>query len=190
MSGSVDRAVEILRGASFVLLPQPLEVDRIPFRFSAALVSKESLDLVVLVDTFDSGNEEDVRREVTALGRALDLAGSRRPLTVVLVGQRWSELTERAISRVARVLRCQIVLGDEARDAALRDSLAVLLPLDLPDAPKEPEETWSNIRVQLEQGLSDPELQEVLSAAARGSGKVTQAVRSYLSAPLGNETDD
>jgi hypothetical protein len=190
MSGSVDRAVEILGAAGFSPLPQPVQVGEVPFQFSVVLVSKESLDLVVLVDTFEDGSEEVVRGEVMALARALDLAGSRRPLTVVLIGQRWSEITERAISRVARVLRCQVVLGDDARDAALRDALAVLLPLNLPKVPEEPEETWSAIRMQLEQDLDDSDLREVLLVASRGQGSVKQALRNYLAAPLEVETNE
>jgi hypothetical protein len=190
VSSSVDRAIEILCASGFSPLSQPVEIDKIPFQFSAVLVSTESLDLVVLVDTFEGGSEEVVRREVIALGRALDLAGSRRPLTLVLIGQRWSEITERAMSRVARVLRCQVVLGDEARDSALRDALAVLLPLRLPPVPTEPEETWATARAQLEQGLGAADLQGVISAASRGSENVKQALSEYLAVPLEVESDD
>ena len=93
MTGPVARAAGLLAGAGFSALPQPVDVAGIPFCFSAMLSSARSLDLVVLIDTFESGSEETMRREVVGLSRALDLAKSRRPLTVVLIGQRWSEVT-------------------------------------------------------------------------------------------------
>src|SRR4051812_34218317 len=168
MSSPVARAQEVLVSAVFSALPQPVDIAGIPFHFSAMLISDRSLDLVVLIDTFESGTEESMRREVVGLARALDLAKSRRPLTVVLIGQRWSEVTERAMTRVARVLRCEVVLGNEAREAALRDALAVLLPLRLAPAPDEPEESWSSVRAQLGESVADVGLAKVIAAAPRG----------------------
>lgn len=189
MSGPVARAAEVLAGAGFSTLPRPVDVGGIPFRFSAMLSSDRSLDLVVLIDTFESGAEETMRREVVGLSRALDLAKSRRPLTVVLIGKRWSEVTERAITRVARVLRCEVVLGDEAREAAVRDALAVLLPLELTPAPEEPEESWSSVKAELQQDLADPELTKVIAAASRGPEQVEKALVQFLSKPLGPDAD-
>lgn len=189
MTGPVARAKEVLADAGFSALPQPVNVAGIPFRFSAMLSSDRSLDLVVLIDTFESGAEEMVRREVVGLSQALDLANSRRPLTVVLIGQRWSEVAERAMTRVARVLRCEVVLGDEAREAALRDSLAVLLPLELTPAPDEPEESWSSIKAELQQDVADPELGKVITAAARGPAQVKKALVQFLSKPLEPDAD-
>lgn len=185
MSGPVARAEEVLAEAGFSALPQPVKVAGIPFHFSAMLSSDRSLDLVVLIDTFESGAEEAMRREVAGLARALDVARSRRPLTVVLIGQRWSEVTERAMTRVARVLRCEVVLGDEARDAALRDALAVLLPLNLTPAADAPEESWSSVKAELQDGLADPDLAKVVTAAPRGPARVKKALLQFLSTPLG-----
>jgi hypothetical protein len=129
MSAPVDRTAQVLVDAGFSVLPRPVRVGGIAFSFSAMLISARSLDLVVLIDTFESDSEEIARSEVAGLARVLDLKRSRRPLTVVLIGQRWSELTERAMTRTARVLRCEVVLGDDIRDTAIRDAVAVLLPL-------------------------------------------------------------
>lgn len=189
MSAPVARAEHVLADAGFSVLPQPVDVAGIRFRFSAMLSSDRSLDLVVLIDTFESGAEEMVHREVVGLAQALDLVKSRRPLTVVLIGQRWSEVTERAMTRVARVLRCEVVLGDEAREAALRDSLAVLLPLDLTPAPDAPEESWSSVKAELHEGLDDPELAEVVTAASRGPAQVKKALVRFLSTAPGSDAD-
>lgn len=189
MSAPVERAERVLADAGFTVLPQPINVAGIPFRFSAMLSSNRSLDLVVLIDTFESGAEETARREVLGLSRALDLAKSRRPLTVVLLGQRWSEVTERAMTRVARVLRCDIVLGEEAREIALREALAVLLPLELPASRDEPEQSWSSYKAELHQDVADPELAKVIAVATRGSGQVKRALVDFLSKPLGPDDD-
>jgi hypothetical protein len=125
-----------------------------------------------------------MRREVVGLARALDLAKSRRPLTVVLIGQRWSEVTELAMTRVSRVLRFDVVLGDEERETALRDALAVLLPLRLAQAPDEPEESWSRVKDELGDRTGDPALAKILSVAPRGPLQVEKALVRFLSAPL------
>lgn len=189
MTGPVDRVAEILAGAGFSALLEPVEVAGIPFEFSAMLASQRSLDLVVLIDTFQSDGEERMRREVTGLSRALDLARSRRPLTVILIGKRWSEVTERAMTRVARVLHCDVVVDGEAREAALRDALAVLLPLELPPAPAEPAESWASVRAELQRGLTDSDLAEVVAAAVRGPQQVKKAAFQYISKPLESDGD-
>jgi hypothetical protein len=190
MSSPVARARDVLAAASFSPLPLPVEVAGIPFRFSAVLASDRSLDLVVLIDTFESGPEEEVRREVAGLARALDLAKSRRPLTVVLIGQRWSEVTERAMTRVARVLRCEVVVeSEEARDSALRDALAVLLPLELTPARDQPDESWSTVKAGLQRDLADPELGTIIAAASRGPESVKKALLQFLAQPLGPDAD-
>jgi len=161
----------------------------IPFEFSAILTADRSLDLVVLVDTIDDGPEEDARREIDGLARALDVARSRRPLTVALIGPRWSELTERAIARVARVLVCDVVVDDDARDA-LRRALAVLLPLTVDTAPGEPTQSWANVRSRLGETTGGQEFAALLAAAPRGAAGVQEALIQFLSAPLEHDPRD
>jgi hypothetical protein len=164
---------------------QPVDVGGIPFKFSAMLAGTDSLDLVVLVDTVEDGPEERIRQEVDGLARVLDVAGSRRPLTVVLIGPRWRELTERAIARVARVLVCEVVVGGDAK-AALRDALAVLLPLDVDvePTPDTSSEFWPNVRSRLEAAVDDGDLRAVLAMAPKGTELVRDAMVRYLSAPM------
>ena len=188
MSESVRRAVEILAEAGFKALPQPVAVGGVAFSFSATLVSTHSLDLVVIVDTFESA-EEAMRREVVGLARALDNARSRRPLTAVLIGKRWNEATERAMTRVARVLHCPVFVDEAERDAALEDALAVLLPLELAAAPEEPEASWSSVKAELERDLKDASLAEVLTAAPKGRDTVQRRLVDYLAEPLAGVED-
>lgn len=191
MIGTLEQAQALLAAAGFSILDHPLQVAGVPFEFAAAMSSGSTLDLVVLIDTFQGGSQESARRDVTELARALDIAESRRPLTVVLVGKRWSELTERAMSRVARVLRCDFYGGDEtARDASIRDALAVLLPLQLPPSPDRPEESWASFRSELLRESSEPDLHKVVEAASSGPETVKRTLVEFLSRPLGAPKDD
>jgi hypothetical protein len=169
-------------------LTPPVVVAGIPFDFSAILTADATLDLVVLVDTVEDGPEEEARREISGLARALDVAGSRRPLTVALIGPRWSELTERAMARVARVLVCEVVVDDDEK-ATLRDALAVLLPLTLKMSPEEPTESWANVRAQLEEGTGGQDLADLLGAAPRGAGLVHDALVRFIAEPLQRDAD-
>lgn len=187
-SAPIVRAQVLLAEAGFEPLLPPITVAGIPFAFSAMLAAEDSLDLVVLVDTVEDGPEEAIRREVDGLARALDVAGSRRPLTVILIGPRWSELTERAMARVARVLVADVVVGENA-ELALRDALAVLLPLELAPTPEEPTESWATVRKQLEVGVAGADVTELLAAAPRGPANVERALRRFLAEPLGQSTD-
>lgn len=190
-SAPVIRAQELLEDAGLQALRQPVDVNGIPFAFSAMLAGTDSLDLVVLVDTVEDGPEERIRQEVDGLARALDVAGSRRPLTVVLVGPRWRELTERAIARVARVLICEVVIGDDA-PAALKDALAVLLPLEIDlDPGSDPvSEPWLDVRSRLEASVQDDALRAVLATAPEGTERVREAMVHYMSAPMESLIDE
>lgn len=188
ISSPVARAQALLAEGGFEPLTPPITVTGIPFAFSAMLVADDSLDLVVLIDTVEDGPEEGIRREVDGLARALDVAGSRRPLSVVLIGPRWSELTERAIGRVARVLVCDVVVGDRA-EAALHDAVAVLLPLELAPAPQEPGDSWATVRKQLEARVGGATVAPLLAAAPRGSAQVERALLQFLAEPLERTTD-
>jgi hypothetical protein len=74
-------------------------------------------------------SEARIIQIVEALSRALDVARSRRSLTVIVVGPRPLPGTLDRLSRVARVLPVG-VSGDEE---VLRDWLAILLPLNVPE---------------------------------------------------------
>lgn len=187
-SAPIKRAQELLAEAGLRPLTPPVMVAGVPFEFSAILTADASLDLVVLVDTVEDGPEEEARREIGGLARALDVAGSRRPLTVALIGPRWSEVTERAMARVARVLVCEVVVDDDAK-ATLRDALAVLLPLILEMSPDEPTESWANVRAQLEEEAGGPDLADLLGAAPRGASRVHDALVRFLAGPVERAAD-
>src|SRR4051812_14749840 len=104
MSAAVQRVVDRLDGAGYAVLDQPVAIGGIPFEFSAMLVGRHSLDLVIVADTLADPDHERLRRRLNGLARALDVVGSRRTLTVVLVGPRPPAPVMHALADVARVL--------------------------------------------------------------------------------------
>src|SRR4051794_6193468 len=85
---SVTRVVDLLGTVGYRLIEhdKPVTVASVPFEFDAFLVgSDRANDLVVVIDTLVEP-EPRIRQKVQGLSRALDVVGSRRPLTVILVG--------------------------------------------------------------------------------------------------------
>jgi hypothetical protein len=125
----VDRILAILTQAGYRALPRPFTVASLPFEFTAALVaSDKGLDLIVVINLAMEGDERRIVQKIQALARALDLAGSRRPLTTVLVGADAQSETIEALAHVCRVLPVGVP-PEATADQVLRDWLAVLLPL-------------------------------------------------------------
>ncbi|UVK50963.1 hypothetical protein DBIPINDM_004164 [Mesorhizobium sp. AR02] len=126
----LERAIALLKDNGYRTVKQPFGIGSATYSFDAVLTAEQSLDLVLLQDT-TLGSGERMRREVLAFGRSLDVLGSRRTLTLVLVGQPLEAATLLSLSQVCRILPVGPL---EVGDARLRDCLAVLLPLELPDA--------------------------------------------------------
>jgi hypothetical protein len=125
----LQRISNILTTADYRALPSRFSVRGLPFEFAMVFVANEKgHDLVVVIDLTSSTAEKVFVQRIQGLVRALDLAGSRRPLTAVLAGVDPDEGTIEALSRVCRVLPIGAP-KDELNDQALRDWLAVLLPL-------------------------------------------------------------
>jgi hypothetical protein len=179
----IERVVAILTAANFQPRP-PLRVASVPFDFAAVLVGAgRSPDLIVVVDTVEEQNELRLRQKMDGLGRALDVAGSRRPLTAVLVGPKPSDVTLEAISRVCRVLPVGTPTGKTA-DAELHDWLSVLLPLPLPNPQQAVADPGGALAARLSADL-DVGLQDTLLAASeRGPGVVREELARLLSTPL------
>jgi len=130
-----DRVVEILTlEGGYCALPKPFKVGSQSFDFTNALIASDRAnDLVIVIDLKGDTADDAIIRKVFALTRALDVLRSKRPVTVVLAsGQPRSE-TIQSISKVCRVLPVGAPAGPGALDA-LRDWLAVLLPLTEPPA--------------------------------------------------------
>ena len=179
----VDRVVEILLGARFLLMKQPLVVASVPFEFPALLIGTgNSPDLIAIVDSV-TDTEPRIRQKLDGFARALDVAGSRRPLTAVIAGPKPSDTTLEALSRVCRVLPVGTPSGEGA-DAALRDWLAVLLPLRLPDANSAAVDPSGELVKALPAGLDDGLRKMLLDAASKGSSSVQEALKELIVSSL------
>ncbi len=172
-SQPVEKVAALLREAGYDRLPQPVAVAGIPFKFSAVLAAKSSLDLVVVVDTVTDTDIASIRRRVEGMSRALDLVESRRPLTVVLIGPQAPPELQLALTRVARVL----VAGVPSSERELREAVAVLLPLE-PVTVTEMPESWQSAREKLL--AAHPAAAGLLEAAKAGPKEVTEAARRHL----------
>jgi hypothetical protein len=130
----VERIARLLSDAKYTRLPVPLKILKLSFDIGAAFIGSEtSSDLVVVIDNVDRPELRMVQI-VEALSRTLDVARSRRSLTIIVVGPRPVLNTIERLSRVARVLPVGVITDEEA----LRDWLAVLLPLTIPDVAEPP----------------------------------------------------
>ena len=148
------------------------------FDFDAVLTIDRSLDLVVLIDTA-IWNEERTRRQIQALGRALDLLGSRRTLTAVMIGPEPTQVTLEALTKVCRVLPVGVWDSLDG-DRRLRDWLAVLLPLTLPAA----DEAGADWRQELHSSLGltrlPPHTQRFVAAATGGEERVARELNDAI----------
>jgi hypothetical protein len=179
----IERVVAILTEANFQ--PRaPLRVASVPFDFAAVLVGTgRSPDLIVVVDTVEEQSELRLRQKIDGLGRALDIAGSRRPLTAVLVGPKPSDVTLEAISRVCRVLPVGTPTGQTA-DAELHDWLSVLLPLPLPHPGQAVADPAGALAARLPADLHPALRGALVTASAQGASMVREELARLLAAPL------
>ncbi len=127
----LDQIAQLLAGAGYRRLETPLHVAGLTFDFPVAFVGMPpSPDLILAADmAFET--DQRVLRKVEGIARALDVVRSKRPLTTVLAGPRPSAQVLDALTKVCRVLPVGTVVDDDP-DTALRNWLAVLLPLNVP----------------------------------------------------------
>jgi hypothetical protein len=177
----VDRVTELLVGAGYRLINKPFQLAGLTFDFSAAFVgTKPSPDFIVVADTaFD--HETLILKKLEGIARAMDALGSRRPLTAVLAGPKPTTSVLDAMSKVCRVLPIGVVV-DVSADTALRNWLAVLLPLELP----EPSGTLADSIEEISANMADlaPELADLPKLASGGSAAVEQRLHEIIAACL------
>lgn len=179
----VERVVALLQGAGYRSLAMPLTVASMPFEFAAALVGEQRApDLIVVVDTV-LDVEVRVQQKLEALSLALDVAGSRRPLTAVLVGPRPGRVTLESIGRVCRVLPVGTPVGPSG-DSELNDRLAILQPLPLPQPSNTLADPIGELRQQMPLDVPPETFETMLKAAATGTANVEDALRDLISRPL------
>jgi hypothetical protein len=170
-----------LASAGYRRLPSPLEIGGLKFDLPAVFVgAKPSPDLILIADTaFD--DEYRILKKIEGIARVMDVLRSKRPLTAVLAGPRPNSATLESMSRVCRVLPIGTILEEDA-DASLRNWLAVLMPLSLPEPGAVIADPLSEIAGQLS-GLS-AEITGLVELAPRGADAVQARLHEIISEPL------
>jgi hypothetical protein len=183
----VDRVAEVLVGAGYRRVSTPLEIAGLKFDFPAAFVgASPSPDLILVADTaFD--DEHRILKKIEGIARAMDVVRSRRPLTAVLAGPRPTSATLESMSKVCRALPIGTILDEDA-DSALRNWLAVLMPLNLPEPSAGIADPLTEIGGRLE-GLSS-EVAGLVGLANQGADAVQTRLHEIISEPLADEDED
>lgn len=188
MSGTpVDRIAEILKDAGYVALPTPLEIRGLRFEIQSAFVgASPSPDLIIVADTAFE-DEKRILRKLEGIARALDLAGSRRPLTAILAGPRPTSPVIGAMVRVCRVLPVGPTGGTDF-ETRLINWLAVLLPLVLPAPDQGVADPFAELAGHLD-GL-DADVVDLIDVATEGKDPVRDQLIELVAAPAaGVEAD-
>lgn len=183
----VGRITAQLLAAGYRSVSAPLVIGGLKFDFPAALVGAEpSPDLILIADTaFDQ--EERLVAKLEAVARTLDVARSKRPLTVVIAGPRPSSANLEAMSRVCRVLPTGTVL-DKDPEGSLRNWLAVLLPLRLPEAHAPIADALEQLS-KLGTGL-DQEVADLVVPAKLGARAVQVQLHEIIDDAVANSKED
>lgn len=126
---SVQDVLAVLEHSGFERLPKPLTVVGTEFDFEAAARGTHTSHDLVLIAT-DQVSSKRLQRLVAGLARSLDLAASRRPISLVLLGG-VSTSDRIELERYARVLPIASTKPDASE---IKKAVAVLLPLTLPNA--------------------------------------------------------
>ncbi len=177
-----DQVITLLTEAGYRVQRMPLRVGGIDFDFTAALLGGDhSTDLILVVE-MGTGIDKRARQKVEGVARALDVMGSRRPMTTVLVGGRPSAEDLSAMARVCRVLPVEHLLDE----SDLRDRLAVLLPLRLPD----PDNDGALVGGDAVPPASDEMSAALVTASLQGEAAVADLLHSLVAEPFGEAWRD
>jgi hypothetical protein len=175
----IEAVVELLLQEGHFRRPKrPLEIAGVTIDVAAALVAGDrSLDLVLIGDNIGHGAPRQLMSAVEGAARALDLVGSRRSLTLVVVGPRPTAEELREMIRYARVLP----VGEAPTVGTLRNWLAALLPLNLP-AIGEPR--GDVVSAELLSETSDPLVRALVQAAHDGKDEVSAVLFEAIEEPF------
>ncbi|MBX3585549.1 MAG: hypothetical protein KF796_02805 [Ramlibacter sp.] len=176
-STPVGRVASALVDAGYVRLPDVLVIGGMKLDFSAAFVHQKSTTELVLVADTAGADDALLIRKMNGVARALDVSRSRRSLTLVLAGPRPKPATLEAVGRVCRVLPLGSATGADA-DVVVRNWLAVLLPLTLPQADGAAINPLTRIGT-LAASLDEP-LRRLVDVASQGESAVKQRLHQLI----------
>lgn len=178
-STPVGRVVAALEDAGYQRIANGLQVGELKFQFPAAFVKAKSSAELILVADIASESETQLTRKVDGVARALDIASSTRSLTLVVTGPRPSASALESLGRVCRVLPTGNITGDDG-DQVLKNWLAVLLPLSLP----QPESVVGNSLARIRAAAQDLDetTRKLIDVASLGEGAVGKELYSIIDA--------
>jgi len=178
---TTERVVELLTTQGrYRTITTPFRIGSQEFDFTHILTATgKANDLVLVIELTGGMTNDSVVRSVFAFTRALDVVGSRRPVTVVLTsGQADKELIN-AINRVCRVLPIGAPEGEDSGQA-VKDWLSALLPLDTPP-PVAHLADWRGLLVDdLKASLDDAETARFIGWAQSGKETVEEALAEEI----------
>lgn len=178
---SVDDVLEVLEQVGFERLPKPLTIVGTEFDFDAAARGTATSHDLVLVAT-DQVSRSRLPRLVAGLARSLDLAASRRPVSLVLLGG-VAPSDRIDLERYARVLPIASAKPDVAE---IRKAIAVLLPLELPNADLvHGSDPINEVLAVLGPIGTTPDHIALIRAAADGTEAVREAFRQWANEGAG-----
>ena len=168
--GSTDlreEVLDVLVDSGYTILPSPLQLGEISLDIDLVCSGPtDRLDLVVIADRPET-REEGLRLywQIQRLARALDAAGSRRTITVVVVGGVDDPRLSADLPTVARVLGVDASLP-------IRRLVPPPLALRLPAATQTTLDAIAQLRAAVK-GRHSAALLELVQSAAAGPDGVT-----------------
>lgn len=175
---SIQDVLSVLEDAGFKRLPRPLTIVGTEFDFEAAARGTGTSHDLVLVAT-DQVHPRRLHRLVAGLARSLDLASSRRPVSLVLLGA-INAADKIQLERYARVLS---VGSSSPSRSDIEEAVAVLLPLKLPNADLvHGSDPVNEVMAVLASSRDMSEQIVLVRAAADGPEVVRETLRRYANA--------
>lgn len=177
----IQDVLAVLEQAGFERLPKPLTIAGTEFDFEAAARGTRSSHDLVLVAT-DEVSPRRLQRLVAGLARSLDLAASRRPVSLVIIGG--VAISDRMeLERYARVLP---ISSTAPNLAEIENAVAVLLPLGLPNADLvHGSDSINEVMGALGPLKASSEHIGLIQAAEDGPEAVREALRRYANTGAG-----
>jgi hypothetical protein len=185
MAGGIETVLGVLEAAGFERLPKPLIVAGATFDFDAAAKGTgASHDLVVVAVGPEA--PQHLLRLLAGLSRTLDQVGSRRPVSLVIVGEPLTGPMAANLERHARVLE---ISSDDPEPDEVRQAVAVLLPLPLAAGEALGRDPLGEVAEIIGLSLTKGQ-RKLLDAAKVGPDAVRETLRQQVDAAANGESDD
>lgn len=178
---AVRRVVTVLESAGYVVLPKPLTIAGAEFEFDAVVRgARHSHDLVLIAT--DQVPRQRLLRLVSGLARSLDIEASRRPVSIVLLGE-IAPADRIELERHARVLP---ISSADPSVPEIEDAIGVLLPLGLPEAQlMHGGDPLNDVLRVLGPSRVSAEHISLIRAATDGPEAVRESLRQYVNDGVG-----